>query len=261
MSSSEKTVIVEKLPDHIAVVTLNRPDARNAINVALTNKLGAVVEDLEADDDVWVVVLTGSGDTAFSSGADLKEVTDGHIAEIILGQHGLAGFVHAPRSKPWIAAVEGYALAGGCELALACDLIVATQGGLFGLPEVMRGLIASAGGIYRLPRKIPRNIALEYILTANRFTSERAYELGMVNRLVPQGEALTAGIELARDIAANAPIAVRESLAIARRALDLDDETLRTLSDEAQKRVMTTEDFVEGPRAFVEKRPPTWKGR
>ena len=261
MSSSHTTIIVEKRPDHIAIVSLNRPEARNAVNVALTNELELVTQDLDADEDVWVVVLTGAGGKAFSSGADLKEVSEGRLAEIIFGRHGFAGFVHAPRSKPWIAAVEGYALAGGCELALACDLIVATEDGYFGLPEVMRGLIASAGGIHRLPRSIPRAIAIECILTASNLSAERAYELGMVNRLVPKGEALAAATELALAITANAPIAVRESLAIARQAYDLDDETLRRLSDEAQERVMKTEDFGEGPQSFVEKRAPRWKGR
>ncbi|HEV2593840.1 MAG TPA: enoyl-CoA hydratase-related protein [Sphingomicrobium sp.] len=261
MSSSDNAVLVDKRDDHVAIVTLNRPEARNAINAALTTEFEAAVRDVEADADVWVVVLTGAGQIAFSSGADLKEVTDGNLMKIIGGPYGLAGFVHAPRSKPWIAAVEGMALAGGCELALACDLIVASEGGFFGLPEVTRGLIASAGGVYRLPRAIPRAIAIECILTANRLSAERAYEFGMVNRLVPKGQALTVAIALASQIACNAPIAVRESLAIARAALDLDDASLRKLSDEAQERVISTEDFADGPRAFVEKRSPIWKGR
>jgi enoyl-CoA hydratase len=254
-------VTVDKRSDHVTVVTLNRPGARNAINAALTKQLEAVVRDLEADPHVWAVVLTGAGGVAFSAGADLKEVSEGKLQEIVGGPNGLAGFVHAPRSKPWIAAVEGVALAGGCEIALACDLIVASESAAFGLPEVARGLIASAGGIYRLPRAIPKAIAVECILTARPIGAERAFELGMVNRVTPKGQALSEAINLALDVASNAPVAVRESLAIARQAADLNDNTLRRLSEEAQRRVMTTEDFAEGPRAFVEKRRPRWKGR
>lgn len=261
MSLLQPTVLVAKRPDHIAVVTLNRPESRNAVNVALTESLQVVTQELETDDNVWAVVLTGAGGQAFSSGADLKEVSRGHLADLIFGEHGFAGFVHAPRYKPWIAAVEGYALAGGCELALACDLIVATEGGHFGLPEVKRGLVPSAGGAYRLPRSLPRAVALECIITGSSLTSERAYELGMINRLAPKGKALDVAIQLAGLVTTNAPIAVRETLGIARMAYDLDDETLRRMSDEAQRRVMTSEDFLEGPRAFVEKRAPDWKGR
>jgi enoyl-CoA hydratase len=261
MSSSDTHLIVDRRADHVAVVTLNRPEARNAINVALTKEMEQAVRDLEADPGVWVVVLTGAGGVSFCSGADLKEVSDGKLAQIIGGPQGLAGFVYAPRSKPWISAVEGTALAGGCELALACELIVASEDAVFSLPEVTRGLIASAGGVYRLPRAIPRAIAIECILTGKRMTAERAFELGMVNRVVPKGQTMSQAIAMALDIASNAPVAVRESLAIARQAPDLDDGRLRQLSEEAQERVMMTEDFAEGPRAFVEKRPPHWKGR
>lgn len=261
MSSPADVVTVEKRADHVAIITLNRPEARNAINLAVSEQLEAAVYDIEADQEIWVVILTGAGHVAFSSGADLKEVASGKLAKLIFGKNGLGGFVFHPRRKPWIAAVEGVALAGGCELALACDLIVATEGGAFGLPEVTRGLVASAGGVYRLPRAIPPAIAIESVLTGKPFSAERAFELGMVNRLVARGEALKEAIALAGEIAANAPIAVRESLAICRQSPDLDDEALRQLSDEAQHRVMKTEDFAEGPRAFVEKRKPKWRGR
>lgn len=257
----EKVLVVERWDSRIAVVTLNRPNARNAVNRDVARALETAVDELEADPTVWAVVLTGAGGEVFSAGADLKEVSQGRYPSLISERYGFAGFVHAPRTKPWIAAVEGLALAGGCEMALACDMIVATEGGAFGLPEVTRGLVAAAGGLYRLPRAIPKAIAVECILTARRLSSERATELGMVNRLVPRGQALPTALALASEIVANAPLAVRESLAIARRAFDSDDSALRQMSDEAQERLIRTDDFVEGPLAFVEKRPPVWKGR
>jgi enoyl-CoA hydratase/carnithine racemase len=257
----QQVVLLDKRDDHIAVVTLNRPEAMNAVSSAVTTALEKIVDELEADDSVRVIVLTANGGKVFCAGADLKEVSRGNLPGLISPRYGFAGFVQAKRSKPWIAAVEGLALAGGCEIALACDMIVASENGAFGLPEVTRGLIASAGGLYRLPRAIPKAIATEIILTTNRLPSARAAEFGMVNRLAPAGEVLEAALTLAREIAANAPVAVRESLAIVRQALDHDDATLNRLSQEAQDRIILTEDFQEGPRAFVEKRPPRWVGR
>ena len=253
-------VTIEKRADHIALVTINRPDSRNAVNAAVAQTLGAIVAETEADPDIWVVVLTGAGGKVFCAGADLKEVAAGRVETLFTESGGFAGYVHAKRTKPWIAAVEGMALAGGCEIALASDLIVASEGGAFGLPEVLRGLVASAGGLYRLPRAIPRGIAIGLILTAERLPAARAAELGMVYRLAPPGSAAAVALELASIIAANAPLAVRESLAIVRQAPDLDDTALRALSDAAQLRLQQTEDFYEGARAFVEKRPPVWRG-
>ncbi|MHA6766968.1 enoyl-CoA hydratase-related protein [Sphingobium ummariense] len=259
--SSSPLIQFSMVGDHIAVVTLNRPEARNAINAEVTMAMEALVDAIEADSAIRVVVLTGAGGQVFCAGADLKEVSAGRLSGLISPRSGFAGFVNAPRTKPWIAAVEGLALAGGCEIALACDMIVASQGGAFGLPEVTRGLAASAGGLYRLPRALPRAIAIELILTADRLPSERAAELGMVNHLVPAGTVLEQALIIARKIAGNAPLAVRESLAIARAAFDRDDQTLARLSDEAQDRLRLTEDFQEGPSAFVEKRAPRWAGR
>jgi len=259
--SSQSPVLFEQRGPHVALITLNRPDARNAINGAVTEALGALVARTEADADLRALVLTGAGGKVFCAGADLKEVAAGHLDKLMLGEAGFAGFVHARRTKPWIAAVEGLALAGGCEIALACDLIVAAEGGGFGLPEVTRGLVAAAGGLYRLPRALPRAIALELIATADRISSERAAALGMVNRLAAPGLAVDEALAIAEKIAANAPVAVRESLAVVRAAFDLDDAALRRLSEEAQDRVSLTEDFQEGPRAFIEKRAPVWIGR
>lgn len=254
-------VLFERLAGHVALVTLNRPAARNAINGEVTARLDALVAETEADPDIWVVVLTGNGREAFCAGADLKAISAGQASQLRSERGGFAGFVFAERSKPWIAAVNGPALAGGCELVLACDLVVAAEHAVFGLPEVKRGLIASAGGLFRLPRALPPAIAREMVATGEPIPAARAHELGMVNRLVPAEQVREVALGLAAEIAENAPLAVRESLAIARRANDLDDAALRQMSAEGALRNAATEDFQEGPRAFIEKRAPRWSGR
>ncbi|RKF21769.1 enoyl-CoA hydratase [Altericroceibacterium spongiae] len=254
-------VLFERKGPHIALVTINRPEARNAVNGDVAEGIEAIVETVEADRDIRAVILTGAGGKVFSAGADLKEVNAGNLDRLMRPGSGFAGLVYARRTKPWIAAVEGLALAGGCELALACDMIVASEGGAFGLPEVMRGLAAGAGGLYRLPRVLPRAIAIEMIVTADRLSSERAAEFGMVNRVVPAGETVAAALEIAEKIAGNAPLAVGESLAIIKQAYDLSEPELAELSYEAQERLRLTEDFKEGPLAFIEKRAPRWTGR
>lgn len=256
----EQVVAVERMAAHIVLVTLQRPGARNAINAAVTARMREIVQETEADPSIWAVVLTGAGGKAFCAGADLKEVSEGRISELIDRDAGFASFVHASRSKLWIAAVDGFAMAGGCEISLACDMIVASEDAQFALPEVKRGLIAAAGGLFRLPRRIPRAIAFEMIATGDPITAERALALGLVNRVVAKEDTVTAALSLADKICQNAPVAVRESLGVARRALDETEETLDRLSNEAQERVMLTADFAEGPRAFVEKRPPNWVG-
>lgn len=254
-------VLIERLPGHVALVTINRPDARNAVNGEVAQGLDAAITETEADVEVWVVILTGSGNDAFSAGADLKAVSGGRGHELRTERGGFAGFVHAPRSKPWIAAVNGPALAGGCELALACDLRVAVPQARFGLPEVKRGLIASAGGLYRLPRALPQAMALEMILTGDPIPAERAFALGMVNALAERDGLIAAAQALAARITVNAPVAVRHSLGVARQALDMSDAQLMAESARAQQQNMTSEDFKEGPRAFIEKRAPVWTGR
>lgn len=252
---------VEVVAPHVALVTIRRPDARNSINSEVAQALDQAVKQIEADPELWVAVLTGEGGVAFCAGADLKEVSAGRINGLFTKDGQFAGFVKHPRNKVWIAAVDGFALAGGCELALTCDMIVASETSVFALPEVTRGLIAAAGGVYRLPRAIPRAIAMELLATGDRLPAGRAAEFGLINRVTPQGQAVAEAVKLAERIAANAPVAVRESLGVARRAYDLDDDALFQLGLEAQDRIMKTEDFAEGPLAFIEKRAPRWKGR
>ena len=259
--TSPNAVLLERLPDHVMKVTINRPAARNAVNGEVAAGLQAAIDQTDADDDIWVVILTGAGSEAFCAGADLKALSEGRGSALGTERGGFAGFVHAPRSKPWIAAVNGPALAGGCEIVLACDLVVAVPGARFGLPEVKRGLVASAGGLYRLPRALPSAVAHEMILTGEPISAERAHQLGMVNGLAAPDQLMAQAQALAARITANAPVAVRASLGVARRAMDLTDAELRTLSAQAQAQVMASEDFKEGPRAFIEKRAPRWTGR
>jgi enoyl-CoA hydratase len=258
---TDAVVTVERLPGHVALVTLNRPAARNAIDAAVARALEAIVAETEQDPEIWVVVLTGAGSGVFCAGADLKEIAAGRGLQLFTERNGFAGFVHAERSKPWIAAVNGKALAGGCEIVLACELVVAAEDAAFGLPEVSRGLVAAAGGMYRLPAALPRNLALELIMTAEPLDARRAHAHGLVNRLVPAERVVDEALALARRIADNAPIAVRQSLRVARQANHLSESELRALSQAARDRVATTEDYQEGPRAFIEKRAPRWTGR
>jgi len=261
VATDTQFVELSRVGDHIAVVTLNRPAARNAVNGAVATALEKCVDIIEADDELRVAVLASSHDQVFSAGADLKAVAAGERLTLSTERGGFAGFVFRKRSKPWIAAVDGKALAGGCELALACDMIVASRRARFGLPEVKRGLIAVAGGVFRLAQLMPRNIAIEFALTADELDGERAAQFGLVNRLVADGAALEEALRLAEAIAANAPIAVRETLRLARAAATSTEAELRFLCDEMREAITHTEDYKEGPRAFIEKREPRWTGR
>lgn len=254
-------VLLERSGHHVAVVTLNRPHARNAVNGEVATLLERTLQETEADDEIRVVVLTGTGSEAFCAGADLKEVAAGRGRTLRTEAGGFAGFVQAPRGKPWIAAVNGAALAGGTEIALACDLVVAAENATFGLPEVQRGLIAAAGGLYRLPRAIPRHLAIELALTGDALDAARAQQWGLVNRKVPAPLVRQTALDLAERIARNAPLAVRESLRIVRRAHDAPEAELQAMCSEGLARVAASADLQEGLRAFVEKRAPKWTGR
>jgi enoyl-CoA hydratase/carnithine racemase len=254
-------IVRYEVADRIAVVTLDRPERRNAVDAAMTAALRAAMERFEADPEALVAVLTGSGDRAFCAGMDLKAFADGEGPSILEGPGGFAGFTRFPRTKPVIAAVNGAALAGGCELVLACDLIVAAEHAVFGLPEVKRGLFATSGGVLRLPRMIPRARALELLLTGDAIDAGTALGLGLVNSVVPPGQLQQAARDLALRICANAPLAVRETLALARALLTLPEEQLQSRNDAAWARIAASEDSSEGPRAFAEKRPPAWRAR
>lgn len=258
---SDEPLLFEVIDGHIAVVRFNRPQARNAVDVETALALGAAVERIEADPALRVALLASSTPGMFCAGADLKVVADGRVAELRRGEAGFAGFIDALRDTPWIAAVDGPALGGGTELCLACDMIVATPESRFGLPEVKRGMMANGGGVSRLLRVLPRNVALELIATGEPFSAEQAAHFGMVNRLAKADALIETALGIARGIVANAPISVCESLRIARQAGDRSDADLRRLSKERMKVVMASADAKEGPRAFAEKRAPVWQGR
>jgi enoyl-CoA hydratase len=242
------------------VLTINRPEARNAINGEVANGLEAAIDRFEADGELWTAVLTGAG-PVFCAGADLKLFGEGRDGEMFTKRGSFGGFVRLPRTKPVIAAVDGAALAGGFELALACDLIVASTAARFGLPEVKRSLVAAAGGLVRLPRAIPPQIAAHMLLTGDPIDGQRAFDLGLVSELVEPGTALDAALALADKINANAPLAVRETLRILQLGIDADFDTTFKASRQVLKTLSSTEDYKEGPRAFVEKRAPVWQGR
>lgn len=261
MTVEPEAVLADRPVPHVLRLTLNRPEARNAIDGRTTQALAAALALSEADDDIRCVVLTAAGDKAFCAGADLKAISGGRIRELVTPEGGFAGLARARRTKPWIAAVGGPALAGGCELALSCDMIVASESASFGLPEVKRGLAALAGGLYRLPRALPRALAMEMVATGDPISASQAFAHGLVNRLVVQDRVQDEAIALAARIAANAPVAVRESLIVARSAFDLTEGELESASDQMGRRLAETEDYREGPLAFIEKRQPVWLGR
>lgn len=240
------------------LMTLNRPHARNAVNRALAEHLAEALIRLDEDEGLRAGVLTGAQGT-FCAGMDLKAFVQGE-APLVPGR-GFGGLTEAPPSKPLIAAVEGYALAGGCEMALACDLIVAARSARFGIPEVKRGLVAAGGGLIRLPRRIPPQIAMELALTGDPVEAERAERLGLVNRLCADGGALDTALELAERVTANAPLALQVSKELIRDSWTWSDEEWPERQEDGVRRVMESQDAVEGSKAFAEKREPQWTGR
>lgn len=243
-----------------AVVKINRPEARNAVNGAVAQGIEGAIDRIEADDGIWVGILTGEP-PVFCAGADLKEINAGNAANLQTKRGGFGGIVQRERTKPIIAAVDGPALAGGTEIVVSCDLVVASTTATFGIPEVKRSLVAAAGGLFRLGRKIPLNVAMELALTGDPITAEIAHHHGLVNRLVEPGEALGAAIALAERICANAPVAVRESRRVVIEATNAPDDVGWKMSLEGMAAAMSSEDFGEGLTAFIDKRPPVWKGR
>lgn len=241
----------------VAVITINRPGARNAVNEAVAAGVAATLDELDERKDVQVIVLTGAGGT-FSAGMDLKGFLAGQNP--MAGGRGFGGIVERPPSKPAIAAVEGYALAGGFELALACDLIVASEEAQFGLPEVTRGLVAAAGGLFRLPRRVPYHLAMEVALTGDRVPAARLHEAGLITRLVPAGQALAGATELAARIAQNAPLALAATKRVIVESADWPADTAFAQQNEITRSVFTSADAMEGAVAFAEKRPPVWRG-
>ncbi|WP_435771762.1 enoyl-CoA hydratase-related protein [Nocardioides sp. SYSU DS0651] len=246
-----RTIRVERT----LVIGLDRPAKRNAINGAVTRGLDEALNLLEDDDDLWCGVLTG-GPEVFSAGADLAQ-GPGEPTE----RGGIAGIMSRVRPKPLVAAVEGYALGGGLELVLCCDLVVAARDAVFGFPEIRRGLMPDFGGAFRAPRLLPANVAREMLLTGEPIDAARAERLGFVNRLVDPGAALDVALGLASSICGNAPLAVRETLAVANREIHGDETADWVASHAAHERLLGSEDVMEGVAAFFERRDPRWRGR
>jgi len=254
---TEQPVLTERR-DNVLLVTLNRPEARNAVNLALAEGIAAALDELDADDALAAGVLTGAG-SGFCAGMDLKAFVTGERPWA--GDRGFAGIVQRASRKPLIAAVEGFAMAGGFEVALACDLIVASRGTRFGVPEVKRSLVAAGGALLRLPRRMPYGLAMELALTGDPITAERAHELGVVNRLTEAGGAVDVALELAAGIARNGPLAVAATKAVLERQFGWSEEEFWQRQGEITAPVFASEDAREGATAFAEKRDPVWQGR
>ncbi len=257
--------VLYRTEGNIAFITLNRPEARNAINGDVAQGMANAVTQMEADPEVRVGILlantAGQERPVFCAGADLKALNSGNAAALNTKEGGFGGFVYRERRKPIIAAVDGLATAGGCELVLATDLVVASTRSSFGLAEVKRNLIAGAGGLFRLPRAIGRAAAMEMILTGDPLDAQRAYDLGMVNRLVDSDAVVTTAVELAGKIAASAPLAVWASRRVVLASAYASDDALIAMTNEEFGAILQSEDTKEGLTAFIEKRPPRWQGR
>ncbi len=253
--------VLQERRGHVVILTINRPEARNAINGPVSLAMSGFMDELAEDPDCWVVVITGSGDKAFSAGMDLKAFASGEGGDIMGASGGFGGLTQRTFPKPIIAAVNGSALAGGFEIMLSCDLVVAAEHATFGIPEAKRGLIAGAGGLIRMPKRLPIAIALELAMTGDAIDAARAFELGLVNRVVPSSVVIEEAVSLADRIAANAPLAVRYSKSVMKQAAELSEAEGWKINAEAVGVVFTSADAMEGPVAFAEKRPPNWQGK
>jgi len=251
-------VVLTERREGVLLITLNRPEARNAVNLPLAEGIAAALDALDADDSLSVGVLTGAG-KGFCAGMDLKAFVGGERPWV--GDRGFAGIVRRASVKPLIAAIEGFAVAGGLEVALACDLIVAARGAKLGIPEVKRSLVAAGGALFRLPRALPYNVAMELALTGEPLSAERAADLGLVNRLADPGAAVEVALGLAAEIAANAPLALIASKRILQEQRDWSSAEMWEAQGAISEPVFTSEDAREGATAFAEKRPPVWRGR
>jgi enoyl-CoA hydratase len=249
--------VLTEVSDGVAVITINRPEARNAVNGAVARGIAKAVEELDASKDAQVLILTGAGGT-FSAGMDLKGFLTGDSPSF--EDRGFGGIVERPPVKPIIAAVEGYALAGGFELVLACDLVVASEAAKFGLPEVRRSLVAGAGGLLRLPKRIPYHLAMEIALTGEHYPAARLHQAGLVNQLVPAGEALAAARDLAARIGLGGPLALTATKRVIADSADWDSADAFRRQAEIITPVFTSADAREGALAFAEKRQPVWRG-
>jgi enoyl-CoA hydratase len=249
--------VLAEVADGIGIITINRPGARNAVNEAAARGVAAAIDEFDARRDITALILTGAGGT-FSAGMDLKGFLAGENP--MAGGRGFAGITHRPPAKPVIAAVEGYALAGGFEIVLACDLVVASEAAVFGLPEVTRGLVAGAGGLFRLPRRIPYHLAMEMALTGARVPAARLDAAGLINRLVSAGEALAQARALAGEIGRNAPLALAASKRVVAESADWPLAEAFDRQDGIVRPVFTSADAMEGAAAFAEKRTPVWRG-
>jgi enoyl-CoA hydratase len=254
---SDQAILTEER-DGILIVTINRPDARNSVNAAVASGIADALDRLDAEDDLRVGILTGAGGY-FSSGMDLKAFVQGESP--YAGDRGFAGIAQRASRKPLIAAIEGFALAGGFEIALSCDLIVASREARFGIPEVKRSLVAAGGALLRLPRRIPYHLAMEMALTGDPIGAEQAHEAGIVNRLAEPGAALDTAVELAQAIVKNAPLALIASKQIIEQSPEWSSDEMWVKQGEIAGPVFTSEDAREGATAFAEKREPVWRGR